>query len=140
MRKTRQILLSLLWGTCAIALVMIILFETDILHQGILHENVKMEYGFSVVMELAALCAIPASIRLFRWKKVTDDLKNHGYQALLSWGLFRLSLLCIPLVLCVLFYYLFAQTSFCYLAIILGICLFFVYPSKERCAQDIAKE
>ena len=45
--------------------------------------------------------------------------------------------LCIPMVASILAYYLFVNPTFYYLALILAICLFFVYPSADRCAREM---
>jgi hypothetical protein len=57
--------------------------------------------------------------------------------ALRKWGVLRLSMLEVPLLANTLFYYIYMNTTFGYMAIILLICLAFVYPSMNRCLADV---
>ena len=46
-------------------------------------------------------------------------------------------MLCLPMVLNVFFYYAFGDVAgFYYLAIILALSLFFVFPTKKRCEHE----
>ena len=58
-------------------------------------------------------------------------------KALLRWGSLRMLMLCVPMVINTLCYYLFMNVAFAYMAIILFICLFLVYPSLDRCYSEI---
>lgn len=137
MKKTRTILLTTLWGALGLALLIIVVYETSIVEQGALTGNVMAEYGTAVILELLALVLIPLSFWLFKWKKVKDDMTRRKEGALLTWGMVRLMMLCIPMVVSILAYYLFVNPTFYYLALILAICLFFVYPSADRCAREM---
>ena len=137
MQKTRKVLLGVLWGALIIALVTIVLFECDVIVQGRLAGHVKSEYLSAVVMELLTLVCIPLALWLFRWGVVKRSLREHKEKGLLRWGLLRLLILCGPMLVCVLLYYLYASVSFGYLGIILALCLFFVYPSLGRCMAEI---
>ena len=47
-------------------------------------------------------------------------------------------MICLPMVLNVLFYYLYGEeTSFFYMAVVLLVSLSFIYPSKNRCEEEI---
>ena len=137
MKKTRTILMTTLWGVLGLALLIIVAYETSLFDQGALTGNVMAEYGIAVILELLALVLIPLSFWLFRWKKVREDLARRKEVALLTWGMVRLMMLCIPMVASILAYYLFVNPTFYYLALILAICLFFVYPSADRCAREM---
>ena len=52
------------------------------------------------------------------------------------WGIVRLCLLNVPMVINLVCYYLFVGAGFGYLAIILFLSLFFVYPSLSRCYNE----
>ena len=140
METTRRVLLSVLWGSVLIALILILLYENDILSQGKLVGNVKAEYFTSVFMDLLACLFIPLCLWLFRWSVVKRSLQAHKEKALLRWGLFRLLMLCVPMLVCLLLYYFYQNVAFGYLAIIFAICLFFVYPSMSRCLSEIDTE
>ena len=137
MKKTRKILLTTLWGALLVALLVILVYETSIIDQGALAGNAKAEFVTAVILELSALMLIPLVFWLFKWKKVREDMERRKEGALLTWGLLRLLMLCIPMMASILAYYLFVNPTFYYLALILAICLFFVYPSADRCARDM---
>lgn len=137
MKKTRTMLLAVLWGALLLALLIIVAYETSLVEPGMLAGNVVAEYGTAVMLELSALVLIPLAFWLFRWQKVKSELKEWKEDALRKWGLVRLLMLCLPMVACILAYYFFLSPTFYYLAIILAICLFFVYPSADRCAREV---
>ena len=137
MKKTRTILMTTFWGALGLALLIIVAYETSLFDQGALTGNVMAEYGTAVILELLALVLIPLSFWLFRWKKVREDMARRKEGALLTWGMVRLMMLCIPMVASIFAYYLFVNPTFYYLALILAICLFFVYPSAGRCAREM---
>ena len=137
MKKTRKILLTTLWGALLVALLVILVYETSIIDQGALAGNAKAEFVTAVILELSALMLIPLVFWLFKWKKVREDMERRKEGALLTWGLLRLLMLCIPMMAIILAYYLFVNPTFYYLALILAICLFFVYPSADRCAREM---
>ena len=55
-------------------------------------------------------------------------------------GMLRLSLLLIPMQVNTLLYYLYMNPAFGYMAIILLLCLPFVYPSMNRCLDETTEE
>lgn len=120
-----------------LALLIILVFETGLLDSGTLAGNKVTEYGTAVILELMALVLIPLSFWLFKWKKVKADMGRMKESALLLWGMVRLLMLCIPMIACILAYYIFLTPTFYYLALILAICLFFFYPSADRCAREL---
>jgi hypothetical protein len=96
----------------------------------------QLEFYLLAFMELLTIALIPWALRLFKMKKVDADLRTHHEIALKKWGVIRQSMLEILLVLNTLFYYLFLNTSFGYMAIIVVLAMFFVYPSRERCETE----
>lgn len=141
MKKVRLILMLEFWIPLAVSLLLVILFESDILPVGWESAYGSKEFFIAVAMELISICAIPLALRLFKFKRVhrelTDDPDNRE-KNLLKWGSCRLGLLCLPLFLNTLFYYMFMNVAFGYMGIILALCLFFVYPSLRRCNDETA--
>jgi hypothetical protein len=68
---------------------------------------------------------------------VHNDLLQRQETALMKWGQCRLAMLALPLFMNVLFYYLFMNTTFGYMGIILLLCMPFVYPSMNRCRAEL---
>lgn len=137
MTEVRNKLLALFVGMIVAALLIVVLFETGVCEDGVLTGvNPQVEFAFLTVMELLTIAMIPLALRLLKFKNIENELRERHLEALKKWGALRLLLLELPLVLNTLFYYLFLNTSFGYMAIILLICMAFVYPSEPRCAVE----
>ncbi len=59
---------------------------------------------------------------------------------MLKWGLLRLLILEVPMVVNTYLYYIYMNTTFGYLAIILLLCLPFVMPTESRCLAETSEE
>ena len=121
----------------ALTLAMAVAGEMNWLPVGKWQDNSNLEFIVLTVMELALICLIPLALRLFKFKKIKQQLVENGEPALIKWGLIRLDMLIFPMFLNTLFYYLFGNNSFGVMAVILLLCLFFVYPSKKRCKTEV---
>lgn len=134
MNKVRTLLQILYYGILAVVLLFVLLFETGFLEDGLLAaESARVEFAFLTVMELMTVACIPLALMLFKFKKVEAHLKHRHEEALQKWGVLRLFMLQAPLVVNTVLYYLFLNTSFGYMAIILFLSMAFIRPTKERC-------
>ncbi len=136
MENTVSRLRILFWLPIVAALVLVILFETEMLVPGAWAAEKTRDYFSAVAMELYTLAAVPLALRLFKFAKVRKRLYEDKEKALLPWGTLRLVMLGGAMLLGVLLYYLFLNVSFGYIAIILLISMVFVYPSLERCVSE----
>lgn len=126
-----------------LSLLMVVLFETGALVSGAWAGLGQKEFVCLVVMELLTICCIPLSLGLFKFKKVAKALKGDETQAvraLQRWGSVRLDVLGVLLVVNVLFYYLFVHAAFCYMAAIVFLSFFFIYPSLDRCVAETKRD
>ena len=139
MQRTSKILKAELYAAIAVCMVIIVLFETNAIWEGAKADDATAQFAVLSMMELIVICSIPVSLRLFKVKSVKRKLTAHPEKALLLLGSLRLQMLCIPMVTGFLCYYLFMNVAFFYMSIILLLCLFFIYPSMERCKQDTDK-
>ncbi len=137
MKEEAKILKILFWSNLLPAVLAVILFESGVLPTGVLKENTNLEFVLLMMTELVTIGFIPLALYLFRIKRVRKDLYDRREKALRKWGVIRLDLLGIPLVVNTLLYYMFMNVSFGYLAIILLISMFFVYPSEGRCLEEV---
>lgn len=135
MRNTRKALLALFWTAITLDVVLVALFENDVLPSGEWTCAERGEFAATTAMELLTLMSVPLALRLFRFRFVSGELASNG-TSLLKWGVLRLLLLVFPLLLNTFLYYMFMATSFGYMAIILIISLAFVYPSRGRCESE----
>lgn len=124
----------------ALTLAVIVVFETDMLESGLLAGENQSEFIFTFVMELVSLGAAFLGLRLFKFKAVHDDLIAHEVRAMMKWGTIRLLILQVPMLADTLLYYMYMNTTFGYLAIMLLLCLPFVFPSLNRCLAETSEE
>lgn len=132
------------WLPVALSLIIVVLYETESLADGVWATDKSLEFVIATVMELLTICLIPLALRLFKFKHIHRQLHQAAEDvrrsSLLRYGSLRLNMLCLPLLVNTLLYYLFMNVAFGYMAIILLLCLFFVYPSMARCVDDTLAE
>ena len=141
MDRTRKILLSELVGSCLLTVLLVAVYETGLLLPGgWAGTDSGTVVALQFLMQFLTLSVIPLALFLFRISSVKDALsgdERHGFRHLRFWGSVRLMMLCVPMVLNLFFYYAFGDiTGFFYLAVILALSLFFVYPGKKRCQHE----
>ena len=136
-KKIRKILLAEMIVPVVVALIVVVLYEKEILLWGVHAGDKNAEFVVLTLMELLVICTIPLTLRLFNFRKIREQLNKHRESALLKWGSLRIMLLAIPMLLNVILYYLFANVAFGYMAIILVICMAFIIPTASRCQSEI---
>ncbi|MBP3219352.1 MAG: hypothetical protein J6M37_02635 [Prevotella sp.] len=136
MEKVSSILKKLFYGILAVALLIVIVFETGLLTPGSLGGDKAAEFPILTAMELLTVCLIPFSLYLFRVKSVRQNLLAAPAQSMLTWGFVRMAMLAFLLVVNVVCYYLYMNASFGYMAIIAAISMLFIYPSIGRCKEE----
>jgi len=141
MNKVKFTLTVLLWTFVALALAVVLLFESGTLEFGYYAgSSQEAEFLLTTMMELLTLAAIPLALRLFKFKMVRNELLQRQAAGLMKWGVLRLLMLLVPLLVNTLLYYMYANVAFGYMAIILVIVLPFVYPSMDRCIAETTDE
>ena len=132
MNKTISLLRTVLIANVGVAVVIAALYELDILPSGILAGRPQHEFLSTISMELITIVFIPVALRLFKTKDVEKRLEEGDIKAFRKWGLVRILMITVPLVLNTLLYYSFMNTTFGYMALILLICLPFIYPAVRK--------
>ncbi len=140
MKRISKYLTCLYMLLAALTLAVIVLYETDILESGILAAEKQSEFLLTALMELISLGAAFLGLRLFKFRIVHDDLINRQEPAMMKWGTIRLLILEVPMLVDTLLYYIYMNTTFGYLAIMLLLCLPFIFPSLNRCLAETAEE
>jgi len=120
----------------AVALAMVALYEFGVLESGVLADSKQTEFVAMTITELATLVAAFLGLRLFKFPKIHADLITRKEPAMLMWGMLRLLVLEVPIVSNTYLYYIYMNPTFGYLAIILFLCLPFVFPSENRCIAE----
>ena len=139
MKKVSKQLTAFYFAQIIIALVVIVLFETDMLPAGIKADDRQSDFVLTALMEIISLGAAFLGLRLFKFKPIHNDLVNRKATAMWKWGMARLIILEAPMVINTLLYYIYMNTTFGYLGIILLLCLPFVYPSLSRCEGEVSE-
>ena len=134
MKHTRNILMGFFIGGILMPILIVLLFETEVLMPGTAAGRTQAEFVLTVIMELVTLADAWLALRLFKMEIIRSDL------ALLKWGTLRIFLLDMPMLFNAFLYEMFLQTTFGYLAIILLICQPFVYPSMARCESEVTPD
>ena len=124
----------------AIALAIVALYEFGVLESGVLADSKQTEFVALTVMELTSLAAAFIGLRLFKFRMIHNELVTNEEPAMLKWGLLRLLILEVPMVVNTYLYYIYVNTTFGYLAIILLLCLPFVMPTESRCLAETSEE
>jgi len=140
MKKVSQQLIAFYTAQIVLALVIVVLFELDILPTGIMADDKQTDFLLTATMEIVSLGAAFLGLRLFKFEVVSKNLVERKEKAMWKWGMIRLLILEAPMVINTLLYYIFMNTTFGYLAIILLLCLPFVYPSLNRCLAETTTE
>lgn len=137
MKNVRLTLLLLFYFYFVLGLLLVAAFETSFFEPGLVENpSDQFMFGFTLFVELLTIAVIPLSLRLFRFQKIDAELQTLHEFALRKWGILRIMLLGNALILNLLAYYILLNTSFGYLAIIVALCLPFIYPSKRRCYAE----
>ena len=107
-------------------------YECDVLPTGVFAGKAQEEFLVVIIMELLTIVMIPLALRLFKAKDVERKVAEGDTLALRRWGALRILMITVPLLLNTIGYYLFMNTTFGYMALILLICLPFVYTSPKK--------
>ena len=124
----------------AMALTVVALYELDLMESGTLAADKQTEFAAMSGMELTSLAAVFLGLRLFKFQKIHQELVSRKEPALMKWGTLRLLILEVPMVINTYLYYIYMNVTFGYLAIILLLCLPFVFPTLQRCLDETTEE
>lgn len=137
-----QVQKRLLVQMCAlvgVAILIVILFEyapSVLPDDWYMAEHANLNFGILTCMELLTLGMIPFALRLMKLKVVKRYIAEKQEKGFLMAGLLRCDMICLPMILNVLSYYLFMYAAYIYMAIILFLCLFFIFPTMARCKRE----
>lgn len=137
MEQTRKLLLKVLGLFLLVLICIVAIYELPILLPGCLAGKKSLTF-VQFIMQPITLLLIPLALYLFKIPRVCKSITNiQSYKGFQIWACVRICLLCIPIILNILFYYIYGkEVGFFYLALILMISIFFIYPTKERCESE----
>ena len=140
MKKVSKQLIFIFVLLITVALAIVVLYECGVMESGVLADSKQTEFVALTVMELTSLAAAFIGLRLFKFRMIHNELVTNEEPAMLKWGLLRLLILEVPMVVNTYLYYIYMNTTFGYLAIILLLCLPFVMPTESRCLAETTEE
>ena len=136
MKETKNLLMGVFVAGIVLPLIIVCLYETEVVVPGLLATDKQSEFLLTFLMELMTLGCAFLALRLFKFEKIHQELTTGKAVALRKWGVLRLLILLLPLWADTLLYYIYMNPTFGYLGIILVLCLPFVYPSESRCEAE----
>lgn len=139
-KQVQRILLTNFFFMVVVALLLVGLYEMEILAPTDMASDATLMFVILTMMELVTIVVIPVALKLFSLKTIHRKLVNQKGDALLPWGTARLNMLCLPMLVNTFMYYQTMSPAFGYMAIILFLCLFFVYPSIGRCEAEVSED
>lgn len=125
------------WG---LVVLTAILYECEVLPQGILVDNPQTAYILEVLGILLAVCLIPFSLRLFSLSLVRNVQERALVDALISyrrWSEIRLALLFVPAIINLAVYYWTLETAGLLCVAMVMIASLFCVPGKQRMASEL---
>ena len=142
MKKIKNILLLFYCTMLLIAAVLYVLGDFLYVDMAVLSETSKTAmYIVQMVMILLTLGLVPLALRLFKFGFVHRQLVAQRESALLRWGLVRISILGLLLIINTILYYLYAyEPAFGYLAVMVLLCMPFILPTMSRCLSETEDE
>lgn len=123
----------------AVALAIVAIYELGLLESGVLADSKQTEFVAMTVMELTSIGAAFLGLRLFKFHMIHDELVCLKESAMLKWGMLRLLILEVPMVVNTYLYYMYMNATFGYLAIILLLTLPFVMPTESRYIDETSE-
>lgn len=137
MKQVGKILTINYFSILALTLAVIVCGENDwLINVGIMHSNKNSDFLMTSIMEIITICLIPIALRLFKFKKVRNDIVSDNterHSSFTTWALVRLLMLQLPMLINAILYYIYMNVAFGYMGIILFLASFFIFPTEERC-------
>lgn len=128
------------YASVVIGLALVVVYENDWLVPLDLSGNKTIDFVYATVMELLTICCLPLTLRLFKIKQIHRFLSSRSDLSatrLMRLGSVRLITIGLLIIANTLLYYSFMNVAFGYMAIISFLCMFFIYPSKRRCDDEV---
>lgn len=102
------------FGTIAVGGIIALTFEGGAVAKGTLETAAAADYYSRIVLEVASLALIYGALKGLKLSPVL-----------------RIAMLGLPFIVSITAYYLFLQATYAYIALILLVCMVFVFPRKN---------
>ena len=131
MKDILKLLPLIYWLSVAICVLMVVVYENELLLPGWLAVDKQYDFLASTIMECLTICCIPVAFRLFKFSIPGSTIK-HNAEGYVRWALVRLALFVVPMMV--------MNVAFGYMAIIDMLCLLLVYPTRARYLYETGQE
>ena len=115
MKQVGKILTINYFIILALTLAVIVCGENDwLINVGIMHSNKNSDFLMTSIMEIITICLIPIALRLFKFKKVRNDIvsdNTESHSSFTTWALVRLLMLQLPMLINAILYYIYMNVS-----------------------------
>ncbi|MGM9713978.1 MAG: hypothetical protein ACI3Y5_07680 [Prevotella sp.] len=136
-KSKQKNLMTLFCSEVALAAVIILLYETNIMLEGGLTGNNSAEFLATTMMELLTIAMIPLALKLFKIEKIAGYIRRKGAEGHYKASVMRMQMIMVPMLINLVLYYGYMNVAFAYLSIILAISLIFIIPTKTRCDSEL---
>lgn len=116
-----------------IALVELILLD---IAGGLFTEDKQLEFVYQTVMTLLTLGGIYIVLRLFKFEGIKKRIQEQNLIAYFRWTCIRMLILGWFAIFNIVGYFIFVNSSFVYLWLIIMLSLSFLFPTKERLVNE----
>ena len=97
-KQVQRILMTNFFFMVIVALLLVALYETEILEPTDMASDATLMFGILTMMELITIIVIPLALKMFSLKAVHRKLVLRKGDALLPWGTARINMLCLPML------------------------------------------
>ena len=86
LKLVQRYLMLNFWVMVGVCLLIVVLYETEVLLPLEQFDNPQLEFFLQVVMEFASIIVIPVALKFFSIPSVRRRLLEHEGSALITWG------------------------------------------------------
>lgn len=143
LKQTQRALMAVYIGMMSFAIIWVGLCElTTPNFIGLLQKETEILFICQIVFQIGTLALVPLALRLFKFRKIHDEIINDetpNHAKLLVYGMLRMDMLHLPMIINLMLYYFFMIPGFGYMAIVLFLSSLFIVPTLKRCEAEVTE-
>lgn len=143
LKQTQRALMAVYIGMMSFAIIWVGLCElTTPNFIGLLQKETEILFICQIVFQIGTLALVSLALRLFKFRKIHDEIINDetpNHAKLLVYGMLRMDMLHLPMIINLMLYYFFMVPGFGYMAIVLFLSSLFIVPTLKRCEAEVTE-
>ena len=143
LKQTQRALMAVYIGMMSFAIIWVGLCElTTPNFIGLLQKETEILFICQIVFQIGTLALVPLALRLFKFRKIHEEIINDetpNHAKLLVYGMLRMDMLHLPMIINLMLYYFFMVPGFGYMAIVLFLSSLFIVPTLKRCEAEVTE-